>query len=117
MSWRTKVLGTIVGLVAIMGGFMLFVMSRIDPSPLRAGSTADEAWTYIHTNSPALAQGESPLVSQYSNWRADAHSIVQETRFCWRTNQLFATRTTTYIVSTNSVIVGIGSRWKFNWPF
>ena len=117
MGWRTKVLVTIVALVAIMGGFIAFVMSRIDPSPLRVGSTADEAWTYIHTNSPVLAPGPSPLVSQYSNWRADARTIVQETRFLWRTNQLFATRTTTYVVNTNSVIVGIGSRWKFKWPF
>ena len=107
----------IVGLVAVMAGFILFIMNRIDPSPLRTGSTADEAWTYIHTNSPTLAQEESPLVSKYSDWRADARTIQQETRFCWRTNHLFATRTTTYIVSTNSVIVDIGSRWKFNWPF
>src|SRR6516162_6217523 len=116
MNWRTKVLVTIVALVAIMGGFILFVLSRIDPTPLRTGSTADEAWTYIHTNSPALVPFDSPLVSQGTSWRADARSIVQETRFYWRTNQLFATRTTTYVVSTNSVIVGIGSHWKFKWP-
>ena len=106
------------GLIIILVVFLMAAATNIDPSPLGVGATADEAWTYIHTNSTTLAPaGASPFVDERSSWRADPRSIEHETRLYWRTNRLFATRKVVYTVDTNSVISSVRSRWKFTWPF
>ena len=106
------------GFIALLAVVIGRVMAHIDPSPLRVGATADEAWTYIHTNSPSLApSGTASTVEARGSWRADARSIEHETRLYWRTNHLFATRKILYIVDTNSTITAVHSHWKFTWPF
>jgi hypothetical protein len=118
MTSQQKAGVAVIGLLGAMVAFVISAMAHIDPSPLRIGATADEAWTYIHTNSPTITPtGSSSIVDERSSWCADARSIEHETRLYWRTNRLFATRKMIYVVNTNSVITSVRCHWKFTWPF
>ena len=98
--------------------FVITVGANIDPTPVRVGATADEAWTYIHTNSlPLVPGGSSWLLDERGTWRADPRKIEHETLLYWRTKHLFLTRKLIYTVSTNSIITTLHSQWKFTWPF
>jgi hypothetical protein len=117
MSRRYKAAVAVIGCLTTCLVLLILATMRIDPSPLRVGSTADEAWAYIHTNPAVLAPPKnSPLVTTRNNWRADALSIRRETRFYWRTNYQFATCKITYVVGTNSIITSVSSQWKFGAP-
>lgn len=102
-------------LAAIVAGL---VGARTDPSPLHRGSKADDAWDYVHTGVVFEATSKGAFhIRKKARWYADVHGIHAETRFFFRTNQLFATRHITYAVDTNSTISNIGIGWKLHKPF
>jgi hypothetical protein len=107
----------VIGFAAIIASIGLIVTPHRDRLLLEAGATADDVWTYIHTNPVALVSQSGSSIGRRSYWRAYPLSIEEEARFFWRTNRLFATRKTIYTLNTNSVITGVCSQWKFVWPF
>ncbi len=118
VTTRRKVAFVALGVLVAMAVVFLSLVPNLDPPPMRVGSSADEAWTYIHTNAQVVAGTRiSSAVSTRSAWRADAHTIEQELGFYWQTNRLFATRKMIYTVGNNSTISGVNSQWKLTWPF
>ncbi len=118
MTWRRQVAITGLGSIVLLTVLIVVLTARIDPVPLRSGATTDEAWSFIHTNHSAAAPVQNfPMLAQRRIWRADIHTIQQETRLYWRTNRLLATRTVTYAYNTNSIITRVHSRWRLAWPF
>jgi len=97
---------------------ILWVEARTLRSPLSVGSTADEAWTYIHSPASRGSHGAFFTVTR-QGWTAHAHDIQCEVRYFvyWRTNYLFATRHLVYLLGTNGTIVGTKSDWKLIRPF
>ena len=104
--------------VFVLAAFFLATLATVrDTSPLRVGSTPDEAWTYIHTT--AAWGGGTPNmigVAQSHKWSADGSSIYRETEFRWRSGIPFAVRKTTFYFGTNSTIRRISASWKYEWP-
>jgi hypothetical protein len=118
MGNRRKAAVAAIGLLATVSALLIFVSWRIDPCPLRAGATADEAWIYIHTASPITEfPKQKPVLCRRCRWFAYSRSIECEARFYWKAHQLLATRKTIYTVNTNSLITSVNSQWEYTWPF
>ncbi len=102
---------------ALVVGLIVYLIAAIGAPPLHVGSTADDAWTYIHTNLMVRAAASS----RYQYWRslsrgtADAKTVHWQTDFFYRTNQLLATRTITYTLNNSGVISQIKTHWNLNW--
>jgi hypothetical protein len=116
---RRRILGiAVIGFLFMAVVFVIHIMADINRSPLRAGATADDAWTYIHTNSSLLGRREGSLpVGKWSTWHTDVRGIEHETCFYWGSKRVFARRKTVYGLNTNGIITGVHTQWKFEWPF
>ncbi len=105
----------------VVGGLAVLavVAVRANRSPLSVGSTADEAWSYVH--SPAAWQsGGKFLGITRSGWSAHALDIQCDMKYYLKvgTNRyVFVTRHVMYLLGTNSVIIGMQSSNKWRWPF
>jgi hypothetical protein len=99
-------------------GLVVVVESRAHCTPLSVGATADEAWTYIHSDAACRSRGFMFDVTRVS-WQAHARDIQCDVRYSlhWTTNSLFAIRHVVYGLDTNGTISGIRSSWKWNTPF
>jgi len=107
----------VVALLAAVGAFFVLHRLQFGPGPLRLGATADEAWTYFHTNTLSSSSIGLIPVSSRSQHSAYARSIQCETRFFYGSLQKrFAIRTTVYELDTNRLIAHVRIHWKFNWP-
>ena len=116
---RRRILGiAAIGFLFVAVVFVIRMMADVVPSPLRAGTTADEAWTYIHTNSSVLGRQTRALpMGRRSTWHTDVRSIEHETCFYWGEERVFATRKTVYGLNTNGIITGVHTHLKFKWPY
>lgn len=113
MASGKRVLLLIFCLAAIIAALITVAGARLADGPLHVGSTADEAWSFVRTNtsSPPLPGGL--LKSSTSSAVAYAQKIEVQTRYYWRGNKFLVTRKQVFVLGTNRVVGSVRTAWSF----
>jgi len=100
-------------LAAIIAALIIIAGARLVDGPLHVGSTADEAWSFVRTNSSSAPLPGGLLRSSQSSVVAYAQKIEVTTRYYWRGNRFLVTRKQVFVLGTNGVVNSVRTGWSF----